>query len=337
MPTVAKDGNVVEPDMSAGFCPDHKAAMVLFLDRVYGIEVQDFLLHLLEVGFLPDLRAAASLDTAALSATDMALALNRYLCTAVLPLLTRCAPLFAGTEHHASLIDSLLHTVYRLSKGCSLTKAQRDSIEVCLLSICGQLRPSMMQHLLRRLVFDVPLLNEHAKMPLKLLTNHYERCWKYYCLPGGWGNFGAASEEELHLSRKLFWGIFDALSQKKYEQELFKLALPCLSAVAGALPPDYMESNYVSMMEKQSSMDSEGNFNPQPVDTSNITIPEKLEYFINKYAEHSHDKWSMDKLANGWIYGEIYSDSSKVQPLMKPYKLLSEKVMGFFLSHIVLI
>ncbi|KAL1784292.1 ryanodine receptor 2 [Sigmodon hispidus] len=325
MPTIAKDGKVVEPDMSAGFCPDHKAAMVLFLDRVYGIEVQDFLLHLLEVGFLPDLRAAASLDTAALSATDMALALNRYLCTAVLPLLTRCAPLFAGTEHHASLIDSLLHTVYRLSKGCSLTKAQRDSIEVCLLSICGQLRPSMMQHLLRRLVFDVPLLNEHAKMPLKLLTNHYERCWKYYCLPGGWGNFGAASEEELHLSRKLFWGIFDALSQKKYEQELFKLALPCLSAVAGALPPDYMESNYVSMMEKQSSMDSEGNFNPQPVDTSNITIPEKLEYFINKYAEHSHDKWSMDKLANGWIYGEIYSDSSKVQPLMKPYKLLSEK------------
>uniref|UniRef100_A0A8C4VCD0 Ryanodine receptor 2 n=1 Tax=Falco tinnunculus TaxID=100819 RepID=A0A8C4VCD0_FALTI len=325
MPTIAKDGTVVEPDMSAGFCPDHKAAMVLFLDRVYGIEDQDFLLHLLEVGFLPDLRAAASLDTAALSATDMALALNRYLCTAVLPLLTRCAPLFAGTEHHASLIDSLLHTVYRLSKGCSLTKAQRDSIEECLLSICGQLRPSMMQHLLRRLVFDVPLLNEHAKMPLKLLTNHFERCWKYYCLPGGWGNFGAASEEELHLSRKLFWGIFDALSQKKYEQELFKLALPCLSAVAGALPPDYMESNYVNMMEKQSSMDSDGNFNPQPVDTSNITIPEKLEYFINKYAEHSHDKWSMEKFANGWTYGETYSESAKVQPLMKQYKLLSEK------------
>ncbi|KAM3675533.1 ryanodine receptor 2 isoform 2-T2 [Ammospiza maritima maritima] len=325
MPTIAKDGTVVEPDMSAGFCPDHKAAMVLFLDRVYGIEDQDFLLHLLEVGFLPDLRAAASLDTAALSATDMALALNRYLCTAVLPLLTRCAPLFAGTEHHASLIDSLLHTVYRLSKGCSLTKAQRDSIEECLLSICGQLRPSMMQHLLRRLVFDVPLLNEHAKMPLKLLTNHYERCWKYYCLPSGWGNFGAASEEELHLSRKLFWGIFDALSQKKYEQELFKLALPCLSAVAGALPPDYMESNYVNMMEKQSSMDSDGNFNPQPVDTSNITIPEKLEYFINKYAEHAHDKWSMEKFANGWTYGETFSESAKVQPLMKQYKLLSEK------------
>lgn len=48
----------------------------------------------------------------------------------------------------------------------------------------------------------------------QLLTNHYERCWKYYCLAGGWGNFGVASDEELHLSRKMFWGIFDALSRK---------------------------------------------------------------------------------------------------------------------------
>lgn len=49
--------------MSASFVPDHKAPMVLFLDRVYGIDNQDFLLHVLEVGFLPDMRAAASLDT----------------------------------------------------------------------------------------------------------------------------------------------------------------------------------------------------------------------------------------------------------------------------------
>ncbi len=57
------DGTVTEPDMSACFCPDHKAPMVLFLERVYGIEDQSFLLQMLEVGFLPDLRASASLDT----------------------------------------------------------------------------------------------------------------------------------------------------------------------------------------------------------------------------------------------------------------------------------
>lgn len=49
--------------MAASFVPEHKAPMVLFLDRVYGVESQEFLLHVLEVGFLPDMRAAASLDT----------------------------------------------------------------------------------------------------------------------------------------------------------------------------------------------------------------------------------------------------------------------------------
>lgn len=45
--------------------------MVLFLDRVYGIENQDFLLHVLDVGFLPDMRAAASLDTVSRLATSL--------------------------------------------------------------------------------------------------------------------------------------------------------------------------------------------------------------------------------------------------------------------------
>ena len=66
----------------------------------------------------------------------MALAMNRYIGSAMLPLLTRCAPHFSGSEHYASLVDSTLHTVYRLSKGRSLTKAQRDAIEECLLAVC---------------------------------------------------------------------------------------------------------------------------------------------------------------------------------------------------------
>lgn len=72
----------------------------------------------------------------ALSTTETALALNRYIGSAVLPLLTRCAALFAGTEHYTQLIDSTLQTIYRLCKGRSLTKAQRDAIEECLLAIC---------------------------------------------------------------------------------------------------------------------------------------------------------------------------------------------------------
>uniref|UniRef100_A0A673ZPK3 Ryanodine receptor 3 n=1 Tax=Salmo trutta TaxID=8032 RepID=A0A673ZPK3_SALTR len=297
MPIVNKDGSVTEPDMSASFCPDHKAPMVLFLDRVYGVEDQSFLLHLLEVGFLPDLRASASLDTDVLSTTETALAMNRYIGSALLPLLTRCADQFSGTEHYAALIDSTLHTIYRLSKGRSLTKAQRDSIEECLLAICKHLRPSMMQQLLRRLVFDVPLLAEYCKMPLRLLTEHYEQSWMYYCLPSGLGSSGMASEEELLLTKKLFWGIFDSLSTKKFDSDLFKTAMACLSAIAGALPPDYMDASPGVTLEKQASVDAHGNFDPKPINT----------------------------VTAGWKMGECVDDDAKTHPLLKPYKSLSEK------------
>ncbi|XP_029973170.1 ryanodine receptor 3 [Salarias fasciatus] len=325
MPVVNKDGSVTEPDMSASFCPDHKAPMVLFLDRVYGIEDQSFMLHLLEVGFLSDLRAATSLDTEGLCTTETALAMNRYIGSAMLPLLTRCAPLFAGTEHYPTLIDSTLHTIYRLSKGRSLTKAQRDAIEECLLSVCKHLRPSMLQQLLRRLVFDVPLLTDYCKMPLRLLTNHYEQNWKYYCLPSGWGSFGTASEDELLLTKKIFWGVFDSLSQRKYDPELFKMAMPCLSAIAGALPPDYVDASISTAMEKPVSVDAQGNFDPKPINTANIALPEKLEHFANKYAEHSHEKWSAEKVLLGWKYGDCVDEKAKTHPQLRTYKGLTEK------------
>ncbi|XP_056911324.1 ryanodine receptor 1-like isoform X4 [Takifugu flavidus] len=325
IPSFGKDNSIIEPKMSASFVPDHKAPMVLFLDRVYGIDNQDFLLHVLEVGFLPDMRAAASLDTVAFSTTEMALALNRYLCSAVLPLITKCAPLFAGSDHRAIMIDSMLHTIYRLSRGRAFTKAQRDIIEECLMALCKHLRPSMLQHLLRRLVFDVPILNEYAKMPLKLLTNHYERCWKYYCLPNGWANFGVASEEELHLTRKLFWGIFESLAHKKFDAEIFKISMPCLCAIAGAIPPDYVDASYSSKTEKKASVDAEGNFDPKPVDTTNTIIPERLDAFINRYAEYTHDKWAFEKIQNNWSYGETLDENAKTHPMLRPYKTFSEK------------
>ncbi|XP_046872563.1 ryanodine receptor 3 [Hypomesus transpacificus] len=325
MPTVNKDGEVTEPDMAASFCPDHKAPMVLFLDRVYGIEDQSFLLHLLEVGFLPDLRASASLDTEALSTTEMALAMNRYIGSAMLPLLTRCAPHFAGSEQYASLVDSTLHTVYRLSKGRSLTKAQRDAIEECLLAVCRYLRPSMLQQLLRRLVFDVPLLTEYCKMPLRLLTNHYEQSWKYYCLPVGGASSGSASDAELLLTKKIFWGVFDSLAQRKYDPDLFKMAMPCLSAISGALPPDYMEPWVCASLEQTVSVDGHGSLEPRPINTSSISLPEKLEHVANKYAEHCHDRWAAEKVLLGWKYGDCVDEKAKTHPQLRTYKGLTEK------------
>ena len=64
----------------------------------------------------------------------MALALNRYLCMNVIPLMTSYSHYFDDCDHHSSLLESILHTIYRLSKCRSLTKNQLDLICAFLLS-----------------------------------------------------------------------------------------------------------------------------------------------------------------------------------------------------------
>lgn len=57
----------------------------------------------------------------------------------------------------------------------------------------------------------------------QLLTDHYEQSRKYYCLNDGLGGFGSASEEELRLTRRLFWGIFSALAKKVRKGSFIRL------------------------------------------------------------------------------------------------------------------
>lgn len=49
-------------DTPSGLVPGHKQSIVLFLERVYGIETHDLFYRILEDAFLPDLRVATMLD-----------------------------------------------------------------------------------------------------------------------------------------------------------------------------------------------------------------------------------------------------------------------------------
>ena len=65
---------------------------------------------------------------AAASESDMALALNRYLCMSVLPLLMKHSYFFHESEHMSPLLETMLQTVYRMSKCKTLTKGQLEMV-----------------------------------------------------------------------------------------------------------------------------------------------------------------------------------------------------------------
>uniref|UniRef100_A0A9J2Q184 Uncharacterized protein n=1 Tax=Ascaris lumbricoides TaxID=6252 RepID=A0A9J2Q184_ASCLU len=310
-----------------GLLPNHKQSVLLFLDRVYGIDSQEMLLQFLEQSFLPDLRAATMMDSPRALESDTALALNRYLCNAVLPLLTNHSHFFADAEHHAALLDATLHTVYRMNRLQSLTKNQRDAVSDFLVAITRELPPAMMVKLMRKVIIDIQEMTENVLVPLRIITLHYERCTKYY---GPGNSYGVASEIEKRLSMLLFDAIFDSLGSKPYDPELFGKALPCLTAIGSAISPDYALTVVGEDAEMVKAKNDRGVWVPKPVDVTNFELNNELNAMTAKFAEHFHDSWSSRKLDKGWHHGDLYSRQNLTHPRLKPFSLLKDFEKTFY-------
>ncbi|KAH9493479.1 Ryanodine receptor 2 [Dermatophagoides farinae] len=312
-------------DMPNSLLPSHKQSIVLFLERVYGIDTQEAFFRLLEEAFLPDLRAATMFETGDSSGSDseMSLALNRYLGNAVLPLLIKYHYYFADADNWSNLLDASLHTVYRLAKVKILTKGQREIVSDFLVALTKEMMPSMLLRLLRKLCVDVSTISESTTVAYRLLTLHYERCARYYGA-GGQGTYGTASEEERRLTMVLFSNIFDSLAKMEYDPDLFGQALPCLTAIASALPPDYSMPTNASEDASFKTARAEFPYIPEPVDISHVNPPPDLMNLVQKFSEHYHDAWACRKFDHGWQFGEQWA-YKKTHPRLKPYHMLNER------------
>lgn len=66
------------------------------------------------------------------------------------------------------------------------------------------------------------------------------------------------------------------------------------------------------------------NYNPIPIDTSDINLPEELLALTEKIAENVHDVWAAGRIAEGWTFGEKKDADKKTTPLLMPYCELPE-------------
>lgn len=63
---------------------------------------------------------------------------------------------------------------------------------------------------------------------------------------------------------------------------------------------------------------------PNPIDTSDIELPEELLNLADKIAENVHDVWAKGRVSQGWTYGEKRDDAKLETPCLVPYNELPE-------------
>ena len=66
------------------------------------------------------------------------------------------------------------------------------------------------------------------------------------------------------------------------------------------------------------------NYVPQPMDTSDILLPEELNEVIEQIAKNVHEVWAQNRMEQGWTYGNKRSDNLKQHPCLIPYEELPE-------------
>ncbi|CAF4491753.1 unnamed protein product, partial [Rotaria sp. Silwood2] len=60
-------------------------------------------------------------------------------------------------------------------------------------------------------------------------------------------------------------------------------------------------------------------FTPQPVRTNHIILPTYLENICDKLAANTHELWCINKIANGWRFGENRDDIQKINSCLKSF------------------
>ena len=67
------------------------------------------------------------------------------------------------------------------------------------------------------------------------------------------------------------------------------------------------------------------NYNPQPIDISDIQLPEELNLLLEAIAKNVHEIWAQERISQGWTYGEKRDDVLKHHPCLVPYEDLPEE------------
>jgi len=70
-------------------------------------------------------------------------------------------------------------------------------------------------------------------------------------------------------------------------------------------------------------------YEPKPIDTGSVALPDGLEELVERLAENNHDTWARGRIRDGWTWGPRRDDALKQHPDLVPYADLPESEKAF--------
>jgi hypothetical protein len=68
---------------------------------------------------------------------------------------------------------------------------------------------------------------------------------------------------------------------------------------------------------------SEKDYQPEPLDTSGVTLTDDIRELTELLAKNTHEVWAKQRVSEGWSYGPQRDDAKKEHPGLIPYEDLS--------------
>ena len=65
-------------------------------------------------------------------------------------------------------------------------------------------------------------------------------------------------------------------------------------------------------------------YTPKPIDTSDIVLTDDIMELCELISKNTHEVWSVNRIKDGWVYGEARDDEKKYHPCLIPYEELPE-------------
>lgn len=81
---------------------------------------------------------------------------------------------------------------------------------------------------------------------------------------------------------------------------------------------------YVVQKNKKRKFNYLDTYKPNPKYIDSIIVPDEIIAYGEAIAKNIHERWSLERIREGWTYGEQYNYEEKKHPCLIPYELLSE-------------